>query len=287
MKHNDGLETKDSNMAALNSLLFVPGSRPDRFEKAFGTDADAVCIDLEDAVAADAKVGARTAVLSALPQLPAGRTAVRINGLRTAAGLADLLALAERSAHVDYIFLPMVESSEQMHIAAAILGAEARLVPLIETVSGLEAATEIARAPCVAAIMLGGGDLSAELGVDLAFEPLLTARQLFVMAAAAARVAAIDVPYIHLDNAEGLAEETRRVRALGFTAKAAIHPRQLGTINDIMRPSENELAEARAALEAYEAGGRQVIQHNGRMLEAPIVARFERLLGIERETANA
>ena len=148
------------------------------------------------------------------------------------------------------------------------------LVPLIETVKGLRNAHLVAAQPPVAAMMFGGGDFSAQLGVDLAFNPLLVARGQFIMACADAGVPAIDVPFVKLDDAEGLADECRRVRALGFAAKAAIHPAQVDAINTCVGADAEALAEAHEAIAAYEAAGGMAIRHKGKMLEAPIVARM-------------
>ena len=266
-------------MGGLNSILFVPGSRPDRFAKAAESGADLICIDLEDAVAPDGKDAAREAAIASLQTLDPAGVAIRINGLKTADGLHDLLALRDAATLPRLVFIPMVESASEVEIAAAVLGDRAPgLVPLIETVKGLRAGDAIAASPGVAAMMFGGGDFSAELGTDLAWEPLLAARSAFVMSAAAGRIPAIDVPFILLDDDAGLAEEVLRAKALGFAAKAAIHPKQVEAINRIMRPSEAELAEARDALAAFAEAGGKVIRHNGKMLEAPVIKRFEAML---------
>lgn len=274
-------------MFAASSLLFVPGSRPDRFGKAAGAGADCVVIDLEDAVADSDKADARNAALAHLAQAGGAAFALRINGLATAHGLRDILALKEAGCMPAALLVPMVESPSELSILAQVLDTPAiDLVPLIETAAGLRAAAEIAAAPQVAALMFGGGDLSAELGVELAWEPLLTARSLVVLAAAGARVPAIDVPWLALDDLDGLAAETARAKGLGFAAKAAIHPAQVSVINGVMRPSAQEIAQAKAAVAAYEAGGRRAIRHQGRMLEAPIIRRYQRVLAAGRE-ANA
>lgn len=141
-------------------------------------------------------------------------------------------------------------------------------------------------------MMFGGGDFSAQLGVDLAYDPLLVARGQFIMACADARVPAIDVPFIRLDDAAGLADECRKVRALGFAAKAAIHPAQVDAINAAFGADAAALAEAREAIAAYEAAGGMAIRHNGKMLEAPIVARMRAMVARdaqknEKETIDA
>jgi citrate lyase beta subunit len=272
--------------AGISSILFVPGSRPDRFAKALASDADLVCIDLEDAVAADAKDEARAAALSAIgPGEP--RLCLRINGLATPHGLRDLIALKELGRMPPLLLLPMVESPRDAAIAASVLEMKTpALVPLIESASALRAAQDIARAEGVAAMMFGGGDLSGELGVELAWEPLATARGQFVLACAGLGIGLIDVPFIRLEDEAGLEEEARKAKALGFTAKAAIHPAQLAAIDRVFRPSEAEIAEAREAVEAYRAAGGKAIRHAGRMLEAPVIRRYEAILST-REKLDA
>jgi citrate lyase beta subunit len=273
-------------MFAASCLLFVPGSRPDRFGKAMGAGADCVVIDLEDAVAEGDKAAARAAALARISD--GGDFAIRINAVGTAHGLADILALQAARVAPRALLVPMVETAAELAIVAAVLADPAIvLVPLIETAAGLRAAADIAAAPQVGALMFGGGDLAGELGVALAWEPLLTARSLVVLAAAGARVPAIDVPFLGFDDPQGLAAETARARALGFAAKAAIHPAQVPVIAGVMRPSAADMAEAQAAIAAYEAGGRRAIRHAGRMLEAPIIRRYERVLAAGRMDANA
>ncbi len=275
-----------SPAAGISTVLFVPGSRPERFEKALASGADVVCIDLEDAVAANAKGDARSAAMQALA---AGnsRLSVRINGLATEHGLRDLLAIKEAGTLPPLLFIPMVESVRDIAIARSVLGiATQSLVPLIETTAALRVAHEIARAEGVAAMMFGGGDLSAELGVELAWEPLAAARGQFVLACAALGIGLIDVPFIHLQDEDGLAEETAKANRLGFTAKAAIHPNQVPAIQRVFRPTEADVAEAREAIEAYRAAGGKAISHQGRMLEAPVIRRYEAILS-NREKLDA
>lgn len=266
-------------MTAFTNLLFVPANRPERFEKAAKSGADKVCIDLEDSVPADQKDSARESVLESLKTLDRTKTAVRINGLKTKAGLEDLLALAIADCCPSQVFLPMVESPVEVDIAHEIIGDRIDgLVPLIETVQGLRAGDQIAAAAGVSAMMFGGGDFSAQLGTKLEWEPLLAARGEFILCCASAGTLAVDVPYIDMGNPEGLEEECRRAKALGFHAKAAIHPAQIETVRRIMQPSSEELAEAREAIEIFEAAGGKAVRHNGRMLEAPIMQRYRNIV---------
>ncbi len=270
----------------LSSMLFVPGSKPERFEKALASGADAICVDLEDSVPDAGKADARAAAIVALTGGDR-RLVLRINGLATRAGLEDLLALADAATLPALLFIPMVESGEQVALVRAILGARTPgIVPLIETVKGLRAAHEIAAAPGVAAMMFGGGDLSAELGVALAWEPLRTARGLFVMACAGAGIPAIDVPFLALDDGDGLRAEAEAAKAMGFTGKAAIHPAQVAAINAAFRPTAEQVAEAEEAKRVFDAAGGAAVRFNGRMLEAPIMRRYQRILAM-RSNENA
>jgi (S)-citramalyl-CoA lyase len=272
-------------MRAFTNFLFVPGNRPERYAKALASAADLVCIDLEDSVPVGEKEDARGSAFAAIAGHRDGRLALRINGLRTAAGLADLLALTV-SVKPEYLFIPMVESAAEIEIVRGVVGDSMAIVPLIESVKGLRVADAIAATTGVAAIMFGGGDFSGELGVKLAWEPLLQARSMLVMACAAADIRAIDVPYVDLENEAGLADECAKAKALGFHAKAAIHPRQIDAINAAMRPSETELTEARSAVAAFEGAGGAVIRHQGRMLEAPLIRRYRNII-LTGETTDA
>jgi (S)-citramalyl-CoA lyase len=270
-------------MFTAHSLLFVPGHRPDRFARAAASGAGLIVIDLEDAVPAADKAAARAAALghfcTALDDGTLGSWALRINAVTTAAGIADLAALGQASVLPPVLLVPMVESPVELTIVANALAPRCPgLIPLIETPAGLRMAHAIGHAARVIALMFGGGDFSAELGVALAWEPLLAARSQLVMAAAEARVPAIDVPFIGLDDEAGLAEETCRSRALGFAAKAAIHPAQVSVIHRGFAPTPAEAAEAHAALAAYAAGGGQAIRFRGRMLEATIIPRYQAIL---------
>jgi len=266
------------------SMLFVPGSRPERFAKALASGADIVCIDLEDAVPAADKAAARAAALEAIATIEGReRLALRINGVTTRAGLEDLVALADAAVPPALLFVPKVESSAEIAVIRGALGDKAPgIVPLIESVAGMDAIRDIARAPGVAAMMFGGGDFAGELGVELTWDALATARGLFVMACAGACVPAIDVPYLALDDAEGLLAECRAVKRLGFTAKAAIHPAQVAAINETFRPTAAEIAEAREAEAAFIAANGAAVRFKGRMLEAPIMRRYQRILAMEK-----
>lgn len=276
------MRTEPDLALGFQTLLFVPGNRMDRVAKAHDTGADVVCIDLEDAVPGADKVTARDAVAAFLESGTSTRTAVRINGLRTREGLADLLALSAIENCPGIVLVPMVESVAEVEIVTAAFGRRSvSIVPLVETVAGLSSVVEIGRSPVVASVMFGGGDLSNQMGVELAWEPLLHARSRFVMQCVEAGVRAIDVPFVDVKDEKGLREETLKARALGFAAKAVIHPGQVDTVKQALTPSREELEQAAAAVDAYRQAGGRAIMHRGMMLDEPIIRRLETLLALD------
>ncbi len=269
---------------AARSLLFVPGDRPERFSKAQASGADLVCIDWEDAVAPAARAQARSTVLAFLAQQAAGHVyGVRINALASADGLRDVLALSEAppAAQPAFVMLAKTENAAQVQLLADHL-AGLPLVALIESAAGLHAAASIAAAhPQLAALMLGGADLAAELQCEMAWEPLLHARSALVLAAAAAGVACIDVPCLDVAHVDGARTEAQRVAALGFSAKAAIHPTQIAAIHAGMRPSEAALQQAQRVVQVAQQAattGSAALLLDGRLIDRPVVLAAQRLL---------
>lgn len=277
-------------MGARRSLLFVPGSRPERFDKALAAGADMVCVDLEDAVAPAHKAEARAAAMPFLTAEPGPAPGpapgpvrlVRINGVKTADGLRDLLAVIGAGRVDGLLMLPKVDTAEELSWVDALLteaGLGLKLIALIETAQGLENAAAIARAtPRLAALMFGGADLSAELGVPLAWEPLLYARSRLVHACARAGIAAIDVPHIVVSDLDACRAETERAKDLGFTAKACIHPSQVPVVNGVFTPSADDVARARRIVDALAAEPNGVLLLDGKLVEKPVVRAAERVL---------
>lgn len=269
-------------MTARRSLLFVPGSRPERFEKALAAGADMVCVDLEDAVAPPHKAEARAAAVPFLSGAPGPERLVRLNSVKTAEGLRDLLAVIDAAPTAGTVMLPKVDTADEVRWVDALLserGLALRLVALVETAEGLENAAAIAAAtPRLSALMFGGADLSAELGTPLAWEPLLYARSRLVHACARAGIEAIDVPHIVVSDLEACAAETRRAKDLGFTAKACIHPSQVAVVNGVFTPTEDEVAKARRIVDALAADPNGVLLLDGKLVEKPVVRAAERVL---------
>ncbi len=266
------------------ALLFTPGSRPERFEKAAASGADGIIIDLEDSVAAPEKDRVRQEVVAWLKKTPrVGQppfaTGIRINCLRTDHGPADLDALNAAALCPDFVMLSKVESAVEVRQAAARLPDSVRFICLIETVLGVRFVTDIAgAAPRMAALAFGGLDLSAETGGEPVWDALLAPRTAVVHACAAAGLVALDQPFIDFHNDQALADECGRTRALGYTGKLAIHPRQCATIRDTYRPTVEQVARARKIVAAYDAAKGNVAVADGRMIDVPIHRAAQRLL---------
>ena len=275
---------KDLN--PIKSLLFTPGTRPDRFGKAVTTAADGVIIDLEDAVGPGDKDSARAGVAEWFRNRPASSRpgflfCLRINSAYTEAGLRDLLALADLAragCAPDAVLLPKVESPVEIELAARHLrntgqgGAGVALVALIESALGLEQAVAIADAsPMLRGMAFGGVDLAADLRGECAWEPLLWGRGRIVQAAASRGLALLDVPYLDIGDSAGLAAECLRVKAMGFTGKLAIHPAQVETIATSFTPTTAELDNARGILAAYTAAAGGACTYKGKMVDEPVV----------------
>lgn len=255
------------------SLLFVPGDRPERFDKAVATGADCVIIDLEDAVASGSK---QQALGHALAWIEAGGSAVvRVNAVGATWHDHEIAALAATTA---LVMVPKSQSAGDLAAVADRLGGE-RVIALVETALGVRDADLVCSAPGVVRVALGNVDLSAELGVDPASHPALTyARGRLVVASAAAGIASpIDGVTTVLESADALAADLAVTRELGFGGKLCIHPRQVDAVNAALRPSDSEIVWARRIIEAS-AGSIGVSVFDGTMVDAPVIARAERIL---------
>jgi len=259
---------------SFRSLLFVPGSRPERFEKARAAGADAVCVDLEDAVAPQDKPAARDAVAAYLAADNKESVGVRVNGAATTFFTDDLKSLACGAA---FVMLPKAETPEAVaRVRQALPDVPVWLV--IETCEGLRRAYDLAAVEGVAGLLFGGADYAAEIGTDLSFEPLLFARGALVAAAARSGRELLDVPYINVRDESGLIAETRRVKALGFTGRACIHPGQVAAVNGVYTAAAEEVDRARRVLQAFEAAKGGAALLDGKLIELPVVRAARRIL---------
>jgi len=274
----------DLRLRRRRSFLFVPGLRPDRFAKALETGADVICIDLEDAVAPERKDESRGLSLPLYHEHRAAKPekAVRINSPRTPEGIDDIAAILRLETLPDAIVLPKVKTADEVRLVGDLLRSRSKAVALyviIETADGLENVAEIAQAdPLVVALFIGAVDLSAELRVRPTWDALFYARSRIVHAAARASVAVLDVPYLQIDDPQGLEREARRSADLGFTGKALIHPDHLATIHAAFTPTEAEVAHARRVIAAFAESTTGLVVVDGKLIEKPVIREMERIL---------
>jgi citrate lyase subunit beta/citryl-CoA lyase len=271
------------------SVLYLPASNARALEKAKGLPCDAVILDLEDAVAPDAKDSAREAAVAAVRAGGFGRRelAIRVNGVGTQWHEADLAAAC--AAGPDAIVVPKVDSAETVRTLAEAFdayGAPAHtaLWAMIETPGAVLRACEIAEASDrLTVLVLGTNDLVKELDVEHVPGrlPLQTALGLVVMGAKAAGVVVLDGVYNDLTDTDGYVAECRQGRALGFDGKTLIHPKQVDDANAAYAPSAEAVEDARGLLEAWHAAaGAGVVTYRGRMVENLHVATAERVLAL-------
>ena len=259
----------------LRAWLFVPGNRPERYAKALASGADAVIIDLEDAVSPDAKHEARAALMDWLRANPLaiGHAPiwVRINSIDTPWFDADL-ALAAMPGLAG-VMLPKTES-EAAIVRVAAAGASA-LLPLIESAAGFEQLRVIARADGVSRLAFGSIDLQVDLGMrDASEDELLWFRTEIVMASRLAGIEApIDGVTTSIEDAEEIRSDVLRARRLGFSAKLCIHPRQVEPVQRHFAPSVAEIDWAKRVIAADAASGGAAVSIDGKMVDKPVMLR--------------
>ena len=276
------------------SVMFTPGDREEMMRKAPDVGADVVVFDLEDAVAVDRKAEARETVRRVLsdPEFdPDCEVCVRVNpvGLGTSEDVEGVLGEAE--VRLDSVMLPKTESGSEVETLVGFLSGYDASVPilaLVESARGVLAADEIAAVDATDALVFGAEDLAADVGATRTDEGLevLYARERAVLAAAANDVEAIDTVYTDFGDEQGLIEATEFAIELGYDGKMAIHPSQVGPINDAFTPDPEDLEWAQAVLAGKreaDADGRGVFEVDGEMIDAPLIAQAERI--VERAEA--
>jgi len=287
----------DRPVRLMRSMLFVPGSRPAMFAKAAASQADAVCLDLEDSVLPDDKVTARANVVRALQEIDFGPRVrmVRINSLDTEYADRDLMDVLEAAGeHVDLVMVPKVGSAADVVFVADVIARieDARTLPnrigieaQIESAAGFLYVREIASAsPRLESLIFGPGDFAASMQMPASAIGELDAHDaaypghrfhavmLTIVAAARANgLRCMDGPYAGYTDTPGLVRACEIAIALGFDGKQCIHPGQLATVNAAFSPSDEEVARATALVSAYEAAiaeGRGAASYQGRMIDA-------------------
>jgi citrate lyase subunit beta/citryl-CoA lyase len=263
------------------SYLFAPGHNAKLLGKVFEAGADAVILDLEDAVPDEHKAEARRLVAEALRSNPAW---VRVNAPQTEACAADLDAVAELAVGIR---VPKTESAEDVQWVAD-RTPDKPLLCAIETARGVLAAEEIARVTSVRLLALGGIDLRRDLSIgDEELETAYVRSHIVVVSRAAGLEPPVDSVYAQLANEEGLRREARFARRMGFFGKSAIHPRQISVLHEVFTPGEEELEWARRVISAFEASGGAATQlPDGEFVDLPVEQRARRLLELAAAKAQ-
>lgn len=262
--------------------LFCPGHRPNLFEKA-ERQAECIVLDLEDAVAPDQRAVARREVAAALRDLDPTRTVVRMNSPTSSAGKEDIAMLA--SSPVEMVMVPKVEGRLR------IPGLEGRrLVPLVETPDGAIHIRSIASSDDLAALAWGSEDYASSLGGrssrgdDGALLPSAQSLRVSVLASAAlVGTSAVDSVQVHLNRSGELLAESREAALMGFVGKFAVHPQQAEIIRQGFRPTPQESEWARGVLAAVAEAGPSVFQHEGRMIDKPVLRQAEAIARLWRD----
>lgn len=274
-----------STLARARSFLFVPATRPDRFAKALQSAADCIILDLEDAVPSDEKGAARNHVVQSLPSFSAedrARTLVRINAADTNWWADDLHALAAVCpSGLGGVVIPKAEQAAVLESAAATLGSRVVLVPLIESLAGLDAATELATSRQVVRLAFGHLDFQLDLGMKVGVEEVELTSVRFDLVAASRRAklsAPIDGVTVDTGSEASLRRDTDRARAFGFGAKLCIHPQQVVVVNEVFTPSEREVIWARRVLAGAEAHQGRAFSLEGKMVDLPVIRLAQQLL---------
>jgi citrate lyase subunit beta/citryl-CoA lyase len=267
------------------SLLFVPASRPERLTKALASKADLVIVDLEDAVPPEQKSAAREALADVVRDLSDEATArllVRINGVDTPWHGDDLRCLSDGAMRMlAGVVVPKAESAAALQAVGAVIGPTARILPLVESLAGLDAVEELARSPQVFRLVFGHLDFQLDLGLKCTpDEPELTAVRLQLVAASrrAALPPPVDGVTVDVGDTTRLQADAMRSRALGFSAKLCIHPAQVEAVNAAFTPTPAELDWASRVVAGAQLHRGAAFSLDGRMVDLPVIRQAERVL---------
>jgi citrate lyase subunit beta/citryl-CoA lyase len=268
------------------SLLFVPGDRPERVGKALATAADIVIVDLEDAVAADAKPAAREVIRRGWSGLEPGaraRVAIRINAMDTPWHAEDTALAGELAgAGLRHVVLPKCEAVAHVQSVATV-SPLLQLLPLIESAEGLAAIDRLARCPGVARLVFGHLDFQLDLGMECSEDEReldATRLQLVIASRRANLPPPVDGVTVQVQDSARLQADCERGRRFGFGGKLCIHPRQVDGVNRVFAPTPAQQDWARRVLEASHAHGQGAFMFDGSMVDAPVLARARRYLSI-------
>ena len=260
------------------SFIFCPGNRPDMIPKALKSGADMVCIDLEDAIITEHKSLSRIETIKAFEDIesPEGvETLIRINDVNSDDGKKDIDLILNANNTASGLMLTKIQSIEEIITLENTIKEKNKNLNLhiiIETNQGLENAWSIAHSsPLIKSLLFGGVDMSADLGCNGDWYSLLYARSRVVHAAAGAGIDSIDVPFLDLQDMEGMNEEAQKSKNLGFSGKGSIHPKQIEQLNKVFTPSEEEIAYANKVIKAFNNASDGLVVVDGKLIEKPVL----------------
>lgn len=257
------------------SYLFVPANRTERYEKALSTQADAVIIDLEDAIPVELKDSARQALSHWLSEHPEQHIMIRINSSQTAWFSQDI-QLAQYE-NVSAIVLPKAESVEDIQTILSVRHLD--IFPLIETPFGFAQVREIAKAPHVFALMFGSIDFQLEMNMQGSYFELLSFRNELVLASKLAGIhAPVDGVTVDFKDQEFVRLETQQAKNLGFAGKLCIHPAQVNVVNETLSPTQTEIEWAKQVIDVVEQSQGQAVSLNGKMIDLPVILKAKKIL---------
>lgn len=264
------------------SQLFVPGNRPDRFEKACQSAADLVCIDLEDAVGPSEKKSAREDTLKWLSTTDHKHVGIRINPFDTAFGKEDVSALVKTDFTLPFVMIPKLATGKQVKRLHDVLpDALGDFFAIIETAKGVVNCEKIFSQPRVTLAIYGAIDYAGDVGCDVSWETHLYARSKLVAHAAANNVTLFDTPHTDVRNIADCEATTRRAKGLGIFARSAIHPAQIAAIHAALKPTKAEIDYAEKVLTAFQDAKGNVALLDGKMIEEPMVKAARRILSFK------
>ncbi|MDC3140996.1 CoA ester lyase [Alphaproteobacteria bacterium] len=282
----------DSNnlIQSRRSFIFTPGLKPEMFLKAIISGSDMVCVELEDGIAPQDKDLARKLAIKLFETKQNNdgiERILRINSLREKFGIDDVQAILNTNTPPPALMIPKVKSSEEIVLLDSLLTEKrhnCRLHIIIETNEGLEKAYDIANCSNrIDSLFFGGVDMSAELRCENKWEPLLYARSRIVHAASSAGIDAIDVPFLDLDDPEGMKKEAIKAKQLGFSGKGSIHPKQIPILNEVFTPSEEVIQRAKKITSTFEKANTGLVVIEGKLIEKPVLREMYRILAVAKK----
>ena len=281
------MELREKKIQPRRSFIFTPGLKPEMYPKALASGTDMVCIELEDGIAPKDKEEARKKALNLFKdkQVDDGiERIIRINSVREHFGILDLQEILISENPPPAIMLPKVKTPDEVVLVDKLLsekGHDCRLHVIIETNEGLENAYDIGSSSSrIEALFFGGVDMAAELRCKNEWEPLLYARSRVVHAASSNGLDVIDVPYLDLEDMEGMKNLAIKARDLGFTGKGSVHPKQIRILNEVFTPDIQAIKRAKRILDTFRQADTGLVVIDGKLIEKPVIREMQRIVSI-------